>query len=148
MALPPGTRLGSYEIDRLLDSGSLGEVYLAKDLRLSRDVAIKLIHDELAKDEEWLRSFERAARSAAALNHPNIITIYDVERHGITLYTSMEYVEGETLRTKLDASQLSTRELLTIGTHVADALAKAHLAGIVHGAVKPENVMLSRDGFV
>ena len=153
MALPPqaplapGTRLGSYEIERLLDSGSIAHVYLAKDLRLDRDVAIKLIHEELARNEEWLRSFERAARSVAALNHPNVITIYDVERHGNTLYISMEYVEGETLRAKLDASPLSTRELLTFGTQVADGLAKAHADGIVHGAVKPENVMLSRDGF-
>ncbi len=98
MTLQPGTRLGSYEITSLLGSGGMGQVYRAKDLKLGRDVAIKVLREELAADPERLRRFEQEARSASALNHPNIITIYDIGKHGDTPYIAMEYVEGKTLR--------------------------------------------------
>ena len=98
MSLQSGEKFGSYEITSLLGSGGMGQVYRAKDLKLGRDVAIKVLREELASDPERLRRFEQEARSASALNHPNIITIYDIGKHEDTPYIAMEYVEGKTLR--------------------------------------------------
>jgi serine/threonine protein kinase len=126
MTLQLGTRLGFYEITSLLGSGGMGQVYRAKDHKLGRDVAIKVLREELASDPERLRRFEQEARSASALNHPNIITIHDIGKHGETPYIAMEYVEGKTLREMLAEGPLPTKKLLQLGTQIAEGLAKAH----------------------
>ena len=148
MTLQPGTRLGSYEITSLLGSGGMGQVYRAKDHKLGRDVAIKVLREELASDPERLRRFEQEARSASALNHPNIITIYDIGKHGDTPYIAMEFVEGKTLREMLAEGPLLTKKLLQLATQIAEGLAKAHSAGIIHRDLKPENLMVTDDGYV
>ncbi len=158
MVLRSGTRLGSYEITSLLGSGGMGEVYRAKDLKLGRDVAIKVLREELATDPERLRRFEQEARSASALNHPNIITIYDIHlrqghigqvgKEADVDYIVMEFVEGKTLREILAEGPLTTKKLLQLATQIAEGLAKAHSAGIVHRDLKPENLMVTADGFV
>jgi serine/threonine protein kinase/tetratricopeptide (TPR) repeat protein len=148
MTLTPGTRLGSYEITSLLGSGGMGQVYRAKDLKLGRDVAIKVLREDFASDPDRLRRFEQEARSASALNHPNIITIHDIGKHGETPYIAMEFVEGKTLREMLTDGPLPTKKLLQLATQIAEGLAKAHSAGIVHRDLKPENLMVSSDGYV
>jgi len=148
MPLTPGTRLGSYEIVSLLGAGGMGEVYKAKDLKLGRDVAIKVLREDLASDPERLRRFEQEARAASSLNHPNIVTIHDIGEHEGTRYIAMEYVEGKTLREMLGGEPLPTKKLLKLSTQIADGLAKAHSAGIVHRDLKPENLVVSEDGFV
>ena len=126
----------------------MGEVYRAKDHKLGRDVAIKVLREELASDPERLRRFEQEARSASALNHPNIITIHDIGKHEATPYIAMEYVEGKTLREMLAEGPLPTKKLLQLATQIAEGLAKAHSAGIVHRDLKPENLMVTSDGYV
>ena len=148
MPLSPDTRLGSYEIVSLLGAGGMGEVYKAKDLKLGRDVAIKVLREDLASDPERLRRFEQEARAASSLNHPNIVTIYDIGEHEGTRYIAMEYVEGRTLREMLSGEPLPTKKLLKLATQIADGLAKAHSAGIVHRDLKPENLMVTSDGFI
>jgi serine/threonine protein kinase/tetratricopeptide (TPR) repeat protein len=148
MRLPSGERLGSYEILALLGSGGFGEVYRAKDLKLGREVALKVLREEFSRDPERLRRFEREARAASALNHPNIITIHDVGSFDSTPFMVMELVEGQTLREVLSRGPLAQAELLRIAGQMADGLAKAHGAGIVHRDLKPENVMVSADGWV
>ncbi len=148
MILTSGTRLGSYEIISLLGSEGMGQVYRAKDLKLGRDVAIKVLREELASDPERLRRFEQEARSASALNHPNIITIYEIGKHGETPYIAMEYVEGKTLSEMLAEGPLPTKKLVQLATQIAEGLAKAHSAGIVHRDLKPENLMVTSDGYV
>ena len=148
MTLSPGTHLGSYEILAHIGAGGMGKVYRAKDLKLGRDVAIKVLREELATDPERLRRFEQEARSASALNHPNIITIYDIGKHEDTPYIAMEFVEGKTLREVLTQGPLPTKKLLQLATQIAEGLAKAHSAGIVHRDLKPENLMVSSDEYV
>ena len=148
MPLTPGTELGPYEIVELLGSGGMGEVYRARDSRLGRNVAIKILPAAFSQDRERLHRFEREARSASALNHPNIITIYERGQHGPTHYIAMEFVEGDTLRRLLNAGPLPIRKTIEIASQIADGLANAHEAGIAHRDMKPENLMLSRDGFV
>ena len=148
MTLQPGTQLGHYEITSLLGSGGMGEVYRAKDHKLGRDVAIKVLREELASDPERLRRFEQEARSASALNHPNIITIHDIGKHEATPYIAMEFVEGKTLREMLADGPLPTKKLLQLATQIAEGLAKAHSAGIIHRDLKPENLMVTSDGYV
>jgi serine/threonine protein kinase len=126
----------------------MGEVYSATQNSLGRQVAIKVLASASALDPERLRRFEQEARAASALNHPNIISIYDVGRDGATSYIAMELVDGKTLRALLEAGPLGIKKALQIATQIADGLAKAHAAGIVHRDLKPENVMVSRDGFV
>ena len=147
MSLAPGARLGSYEISGLLGAGGMGEVYRARDTTLDRDVAIKVLSGELASDESRLKRFQREARTASGLNHPNIVTIYQIGAHEGTPFIAMELVVGETLRA-LMASRLSTKRLLTLAIQVAEGLATAHAAGIVHRDLKPENVMVREDGLV
>ena len=147
MALTPGVQLGSYVIRSLLGSGGMGEVYLARDTRLERDVALKLLPAELAGDADRLRRFELEARSASALNHPAIVAIYDLGRSESQPYISMELVEGRTLRQILHAGPMPLRRALQVAAPIADGLAKAHEAGIVHRDLKPENLMVSDDGF-
>jgi serine/threonine-protein kinase len=126
----------------------MGEVYRAKDLKLGRDVAIKVLPDEVASDPERLRRFEQEARAASALNHPNIITIHDIGEHEGTRYMAMELVEGKTLRDVFSDAPITNQELLHLASQVAEGMAKAHAAGIVHRDLKPENLMLNSDGFV
>jgi formylglycine-generating enzyme required for sulfatase activity/predicted esterase len=126
----------------------MGEVYRARDTRLRREVAIKVLLAELASDQERLRRFEKEAQSASALNHPNIVTVYDIGVSEGVSWIAMEHVEGETLRQLLAAGSLSIKSVLAIATQIAHGLAKAHEAGIVHRDLKPENVMVTRDGFV
>ena len=142
-----GTRLGPYEILAPLGSGGMGEVYRARDERLGREVAIKVLSGELAADSERLRRFEKEARSASALNHPNIVTIHEVGSFEGIAYIAMEKVDGQTLR-ELVKAPLAIKRLLPIATQVAEGLAKAHEAGIVHRDLKPENVMVTKEGLV
>jgi serine/threonine protein kinase/tetratricopeptide (TPR) repeat protein len=126
----------------------MGEVYRARDSRLGREVAVKVLPAELAGEPDRLSRFEQESRSASALNHPNIVTIYDVGREGALSYIAMELVEGRSLRELLVAGPLPLRRALAIGTQIADGLARAHSAGIVHRDLKPENVMVTDDGLV
>ena len=148
MTLSAGTRLGPYEILAPLGAGGMGEVYRASDPRLGREVAVKVLPSALASDAERLKRFEREARSASSLNHPNIVTIYDIGSEGSVSYIAMELVNGEPLRTLLTEGALPTRFLLQLGTQIAEGLAKAHAAGIVHRDLKPDNVMVTEDGLV
>jgi hypothetical protein len=148
MTLAAGSRLGPYEILSPIGAGGMGEVYRARDTRLQREVAVKVLPAELASDAERLKRFEKEARSASALNHPNIVTIYDIGSEGRVSYIAMERVEGATLRELLVGGPLATRRLLPIATQIAEGLAKAHEAGIVHRDLKPENVMVTKDGLV
>ena len=146
MSLSARTRLGPYEIVAPLGAGGMGEVYRARDSRLQRDVAIKVLPAELSGDAGRLKRFEKEARAASALNHPAIVAIYDVGAEGATSYIVMELVAGRTLREHLLNGALAPRKLLPIAVQVADGLAAAHAAGIVHRDLKPENVMVTKDG--
>ena len=149
MPLSAGTRLGSYEIVAPIGAGGMGEVYRARDSRLSREVAIKVLPSDVASDPDRRLRFEQEARSASALNHPNILTIYDVGTVDGTVFIAMELVEGKTVRELLaSAEPLPMRRMLDVATQTAEGLAKAHSAGIVHRDLKPENLMVSKDGFV
>ena len=148
MALTPGTRLGPHEILAPLGAGGMGEVYRARDTRLGRELAIKILPAALASDPERLRLLEHEARAASALNHPNIVTIYEIGQSDSIFYIAMELVEGSSLRDLVEAGPLPLRRLVSIAAQTADGLAKAHGAGIVHRDLKPENLMVSNDGFV
>jgi len=148
MLLAVGQRLGPYEVLAPIGAGGMGEVYRARDTRLERTVAIKVLPSELSSDRERLSRFEQEARSASALNHPNIVTVYDIGRADSVSYIAMELVEGKTLRELVAVGPLAAKKLLAIAAQVAEGLAKAHAAGIVHRDLKPENLMVSTDGFV
>ena len=148
MTLSAGTRLGPYEVLALLGSGGMGEVYRARDTRLPREVAVKVLPPRLSSDPSRLMRFEREARSASALNHPNIVTIHEVGQSDSTSFIVMELVQGKSLREVLNAGPLPLRKLLAVAAQIADGLAKAHASGIVHRDLKPENVMVTGDGFV
>src|SRR5262245_34582630 len=143
MALTPGSRLNPYEILSPLGAGGMGEVWRARDTRLSREVAIKVLPAEVASDPSRLKRFEKEARAASALNHPNIVTIYDIGFAESVSWIAMERVDGKTLRELLFAGPLPVKRLLAIAAQVADGLAAAHQAGIVHRDLKPENVMVT-----
>jgi len=146
MTLFAGTRLGHYQIVAPIGAGGMGEVYRARDTRLGREVAIKTLSDD-GLDPTRLRRFEAEARSASALSHPGIVTIYEIGREAATPFLVMELVDGRTLRDVLHAGPLSLRRTLDVAAQLADALARAHEEGIVHRDLKPENVMVTRDGF-
>ena len=148
MTLSPGTRLGAYEVLSPLGAGGMGEVYRARDTRLGREVALKVLPESLAQDRARLARFEQEARAASALNHPNIVTVHDIGRDGETEYLAMELVDGKTLRELAVSGPLPLRRILNVAAQIAEGLAKAHGAGIVHRDLKPENVMVSKDGFV
>jgi hypothetical protein len=147
MSLASGTRLGSYEVISPLGAGGMGEVYLAKDSRLGREVAIKVLPADVATDPDRLTRFEREAKAVSALNHPHIVTLYEVGTSGSGPFIVMERIDGRSIRELLDDGPLAIRRLLTIGTQIAEGLAKAHAAGIVHRDLKPGNVMVTNDGF-
>jgi serine/threonine protein kinase len=146
MSLTPGTRLGPYEISGTLGAGGMGEVYRARDTRLGRDVAVKVLPQHLTEHAEVRARFEREAKTVSSLNHPHICTLFDVGREGNTDYLVMELIEGETLADRLVRGPLPVADLLRIGSEIADALDRAHAAGIVHRDLKPGNVMLTGSG--
>ena len=146
MSLAPGIRIGPYEITGTLGAGGMGEVYRARDTRLDRFVAIKVLSPEIASVPALRERFEREARAVAALNHPHICMLYDVGQQDRTDYLVMEYLEGETLERRLKKGALPLDHALQIGIQIADALAAAHRAGIVHRDLKPGNIMLSKAG--
>ncbi len=148
MTLSPGTRLGPYEILSPLGAGGMGEVYRARDSRLGREVAVKVLPEALALDPNRLSRFEQEARAASALNHPNIVTIHEIGREGEIAFIAMELVEGTTLRELTVPGPMAVRRVLNVAAQVAEGLSRAHAAGIVHRDLKPENVMVSKDGFV
>jgi predicted ATPase len=144
--LSPGQRFGNYEILERLGAGGMGEVYRARDTRLDREVAIKTLSSDQSSHAEALSRFEQEARSACALNHPNIVTIYELGHVNGTRYIAMELVDGETVRGLLASGPIPFRMSVAIAAQIADGLAKAHEVGIVHRDLKPENLMVSRDG--
>ena len=148
MALTAGSNISQYKIIARLGSGGMGEVYLAQDERLRRKVALKLLFDEVTKNEDWVRRFEQEAYAASALNHPNIITIYEVGQTGDSHFISTEFIDGQTLRERLRQQTLTVVEALDIAVQVVSALVAAHTAGIIHRDIKPENVMLRPDGYI
>jgi eukaryotic-like serine/threonine-protein kinase len=147
-AVRAGSRLGRYEIVGAIGAGGMGEVFRARDERLQRSVAIKVLPASLQSDADRVKRFEREALAASALNHPNIVTIYEVAQSDDVSYIVMELVEGRTLREVIGGQPMAVKRLLPIAAQVADGLAKAHASGIVHRDLKPENVMVSKDGFV
>jgi serine/threonine protein kinase/Flp pilus assembly protein TadD len=148
MSLPSGTRLGPYEILASLGSGGMGEVYRAKDARLGREVAIKVLPERMANDAEALERFEREAKAIAALSHPNILAIHDVGRDQGIAYIVTELLEGETLRTRLGRAALPWRKAVEIAIAVTEGLSAAHAKGIVHRDLKPENIFVTSNGHV
>ena len=145
MALETGSRLGPYEVVGLLDSGAMGEVYRARDPRLEREVAIKVVPEEIA-DRRHLLRFEQEARAAGALNHPNVLAVYDVGTHDGAPYVVSELLEGQTLRARLEGGPLPVRKALDYALEIARGLAAAHDKGIVHRDLKPDNVFVTNDG--
>jgi Tol biopolymer transport system component len=148
MALSSGTKLGPYEIQSPLGAGGMGEVYRASDTRLGRDVAIKVLPEALADDADRLRRFEQEARTIAALNHPNILGIHDIGTHDGAPFLVSEFLEGQTLRERLESGPLPVRRAIEYALGIAQGLAAAHEKGIVHRDLKPENVFVTRDGRV
>jgi serine/threonine protein kinase len=146
--LTPGMRLGRYEILGPLGSGAMGEVYRARDNRLDREVAIKVLPPSFAQDPDRLARFEREAKAVAALSHPNILGIHDYQTDQGVPFAVMELLEGETLRQRLARSPLRWREAFALGAAVADGLAVAHARGIIHRDLKPENLFLTTTGQV
>src|SRR3989442_5349814 len=142
-----GKQLGQYRIDALLGQGGMGEVYLAQD-KLGRKVALKLLTQRFPGDESGIARFQQEARTLLALNHPHVVTIYDIDRIDGNYYIASELVEGQTLRKRLDEGDLPLQDLLAIAIQVVTALTAAHEKGIVHRDIKPENIMIRRDGFV
>ena len=146
MPLTSGTRLGAYEIVAPLGAGGMGEVYRARDPKLNRDVAIKILPETLFADAVALARFEREAQAVAALSHPNILAIFDFGRQGETAYAVMELLEGETLRARLEHGALPARKAAELATQIAEGLAAAHEKGIVHRDLKPENIFVTHEG--
>ena len=148
MTLAAGTKLGRYEIRSQLGEGGMGEVYLTQDTVLDRRVALKILPPNLAEDNDRMSRFVREAKSASALNHPNIITIHEIGESAGLHFIATEYIEGETLKSRLETGFLSLKSTLEIALQVVSALDAAHSAGIVHRDIKPDNIMVRRDGIV
>ena len=148
MTLAAGTKLGPYEVTAPLGSGGMGEVYRARDPRLSRDVAVKVLPPSFATDADRLRRFEQEARATGALNHPNILAVHDVGAHEGAPYVVSELLEGDTLRERIGAAALPVRKAVEFATQIARGLAAAHDKGIVHRDLKPDNVFVTKDGRV
>jgi serine/threonine protein kinase len=148
MAVLAGQMIGPYEITAQIGAGGMGEVYRARDPRLGRDVAIKVLPASFSADPDRLQRFAQEARAAAALNHPNILAIYDIGESKDAPYVVSELLEGETVRERLRAGALSTRRAIDYGLQIARGLAAAHDKGIVHRDLKPENLFITADGRV
>lgn len=146
MGLATGTKLGPYEIQSPLGAGGMGEVYRARDTRLERTVAIKILPAHLSSDAARKQRFEREAKTISSLNHPNICTLHDIGHEDGIDYLVMECVEGETLAKRLERGALPLEQVLRFGAQIADGLDKAHRAGIVHRDLKPGNIMLTSSG--
>src|SRR5262249_28742639 len=139
MNLAPGTRLGRYEIRALIGTGGMGEIYKAADTELERTVALKILPQEFAADPTRMRRFIQEARAASSLNHPNILTIFEIKQDGPTPYIATEFIDGITLRRRLSRGRMSVMEAVETAIQITSALEAAHRAGIVHRDVKPEN---------
>src|SRR5262249_14345904 len=137
MTLATGAKLGRYEIRAKIGAGGMGEVYLAEDTRLRRNIALKILPGELSASKDRMRRFEQEAQAAAALNHPNIATIHEIGEHEGTHFIAMEFIDGATLRDKIHQERTDLRKLLRFLQHSAEGLAKAHAAGIIHRDLKP-----------
>src|SRR5205807_3050019 len=148
MPVTAGTQLSHYEICSVLGAGGMGEVYLARDTRLRRNVALKLFPSDLSLNKDRLLRFEQEAYAASALNHPNILTIYEIGQANDTRFIAAEFIDGVTLRQRMTGAQIELTEVLDTMVQVASALAAAHQAGIVHRDIKPENIMVRHDGYV
>jgi serine/threonine protein kinase/Flp pilus assembly protein TadD len=148
MGIPAGTKLGRYEIRSQLGVGGMGEVYLARDTKLDRKVALKILPADVAADRGRMNRFVQEAKAASALNHPNIITIYEIEQIDSVNFIATEFIDGGTLRERMRPASVKLGEVLDVAIQTASALSAAHAAGIVHRDIKPENVMLRRDGIV
>src|SRR5207253_9453224 len=148
MVLTSGTKLGPYEVSGAIGAGGMGEVYRARDPRLHREVAVKILSASLSSDRERLHRFEQEARAAAALNHPNILAVYDIGTQDGSPYIVSELLEGESLRERLRSGPLSLRKAIDYALQIARGLAAAHDKGIVHRDLKPENIFITRDGRV
>src|SRR5689334_852378 len=141
-------KLSHYDVLRLIGAGGMGEVYLAHDAALNRKVALKLLPARFTQDEERVRRFKREARAASALNHPNIITIYEIGEADSVHFIATEFIEGSTLRDVISGHPMTIPEVLDVAISVASALAAAHDANIIHRDIKPENIMVRPDGYV
>jgi non-specific serine/threonine protein kinase len=148
MTVGSNTHLGRYEIISLLGSGGMGAVYLAQDKKLGRTIALKILPDELAADQHGMYRFTQEARATSALNHPNIITIFEIDQIDSTHFIAIEFVDGQPLRSVLKQRNLGVNEILDIAEQIANGLCAAHEAGVVHRDLKPENIMIRRDGYV
>src|SRR5271155_5374352 len=146
MPITPGMRFGPYEIVAAIGAGGMGEVYSAKDTRLERMVAIKILLSHLSENPDLLARFEREAKIVSGLQHPNICVLHDIGKHEGADYLVMEYLEGETLATRLARGPMKIKEAIEVGIAIADALDKAHKQGIIHRDLKPGNVMLTKSG--
>src|SRR5712691_9353420 len=148
MAIAVGTRLGRYEIRSKLGAGGMGEVYLAQDTKLERKVALKILPADVAANQERMRRFVQEAKTASALNHPNIITIHEIDQTDSVHFIATEFIDGETLRERMRSAPMKLAEVLDVAIQSASAFSAAHAAGIVHRDIKPENIMLRGDGIV
>src|SRR6187549_1869510 len=148
MTLPSGSKLGPYDILGQIGAGGMGEVHRARDPRLGRDVAIKVLPASFSSDADRLRRFEQEAKAAGVLNHPNITAVYDVGSHDGAPYVVQELLEGETLRSLLAGGRLPQRKIIDYSLQIVHGLAAAHEKGIVHRDLKPENVFVTNDGRV
>src|SRR5215813_13230143 len=148
MTLPANTRLGPYEIVAPIGAGGMGEVYRARDTRLGRDVAIKVLPSSLSADTDRLHRFEQEACAAGALNHPNILVIHHIDTHEDAPYIVSELLEGETLRKRMSGTAMAQRRVIDYANQITHGLAAAHEKGIVHRDLKPENIFITNDGRV
>src|SRR5262245_51722247 len=148
MSVEVGTRLGSLEITALLGKGGMGEVYRARDTKLKRDVAIKILPDEFTRDRDRVGRFQREAEVLASLNHPNIAAIYDLQEAKQTRFLVLELVEGETLAERIQRGPIPIEDVLAIARHICEALEAAHEKSIIHRDLKPANVKITPDGKV